>query len=75
LAFSGNFVQGNEDGKHVYYYPNGNVKEERYYDAGIKIRNWTKYHENGELLLVVQYRDGIEYKINGVKINLNQEEE
>jgi len=26
-------------------------------------------------LLVVQYRDGIEYKINGVKINLNQEEE
>ena len=75
LAYSGKFVQGAADGKHIYYYPNGSVKEERYYDTGTKIKNWTKYYENGELLLVVQYRDGIEYKINGVKINLNQEEE
>lgn len=68
ISFKGNYLQGNPDGKHVYYYPNGNVKEEKYFNEGEAIKSWTKYDKNGKLILVVQYKEGKEYKINGVKI-------
>ena len=69
LAFEGLFLQGSKDGKHKYYYPNGNVKEIQYYDAGQKVKSWVKYDKNGELILVIQYRNNTIYKINGVKID------
>ncbi len=69
IAFTGKFVQGSPDEKHTYYYPNGNVKEEQYYDTGQKIKSWAKYNVEGELILVVQYRNNEIYKINGVKMD------
>ena len=74
LSFKGRYIQGNQDGKHVYYYPNGQIKEERYYSEGLKEKAWSKYDEYGDLVLVVQYRDGKVYKINGIKVNLNNDE-
>lgn len=74
ISFKGKFLQGNPDGKHEYYYPDGNLKEERYFVEGKKIKSWTKYNEYGDLIIVVQYKDGKEYKINGVKINLKNNE-
>ena len=68
LSFEGRYIQGNPDGKHSFYYPNGNIMEERYYSEGEKVKSWSKYDENGALILVVQYKYGEEYKINGVKI-------
>lgn len=75
VSFEGRYIQGIPDGKHKYYYPDGILKEERYYDNGIKIRSWSKYDEKGELIVVIQYRDGDIYKINGEKVNFNQIEE
>jgi antitoxin component YwqK of YwqJK toxin-antitoxin module len=71
ISFKGKFLQGKEDGKHEYYYPNGTLKEERYFEEGKKIKTWSKYKENGDLIIVVQFKDGKEYKINGIKVNSN----
>ncbi|MFP4024779.1 MAG: toxin-antitoxin system YwqK family antitoxin [Thiohalospira sp.] len=70
IAFEGRFLQGSPDGKHTYYFPNGKEKENQYYETGEKVRSWPKYYENGELQLVIQYRNNKIYKINGVKIDL-----
>ena len=70
LSFEGKFLQGNPDGKHKYFYTDGKLKEERYYSEGEKVKSWSKYNEYGDLILVVQYKDGKVYKINGVKVKL-----
>ena len=72
LSFEGYYLQGLPNGKHIYYYPNGLEKEERNYDAGIKVKSWTKYDDYGRIVLVVQYKEGKEYRINGQKVNLTE---
>ncbi|MDY6800418.1 MAG: hypothetical protein SVU94_04255 [Bacteroidota bacterium] len=75
LAYEGLFLQGSRDGKHVYYFPNGNIKEIQYYETGQKEKSWSKYDDNGELLLVVQYKQDKIHKINGVKIDFTNNNE
>ncbi|MBE0652943.1 MAG: toxin-antitoxin system YwqK family antitoxin, partial [Bacteroidales bacterium] len=70
LKFEGEFVQGQAQGKHKFYYPDGSLKEERYYEMGIRERNWKKYDQFGNLMMTITYRNDIEYRINGEKINL-----
>ena len=70
LMFEGNYIQGNPDGKHKYYYPDGSLKEEQYYSSGLPDKHWKKYDENGELIVTISYDNGKEYRINGVKIDL-----
>ncbi|PLX13585.1 MAG: hypothetical protein C0597_11490 [Marinilabiliales bacterium] len=74
LSFKGKYLQGNPEGKHEYFYPDGTLKEEQFYNEGKKIRSWSKYNEKGELIIVVQYKEGIPYKINGEKVELKQNE-
>lgn len=74
LSYEGRYVQGTSDGKHIYYYPNGSIKEEQYYSDGEKVKSWSKYDEYGDLIIVVQYKEGNIFKINGVKVKLNNEE-
>ena len=62
--------QGNPDKQHLYYYESGKVKEEQYYQMGIRQKTWKKFDEEGIPLLVITYKDDIEISINGVKINL-----
>jgi antitoxin component YwqK of YwqJK toxin-antitoxin module len=68
LYHKGNFIQGNPDGQHEFYYPHGTIKEEQYYVMGRRERNWKKYYENGTLFLTVTYRNNNEIRINGMKI-------
>lgn len=70
LRFKGNYVQGNAEGSHYYYYENGRTKEERHYNSGIRDKTWKKYDEDGNLIMTIVYRNDVEYSINGVKINL-----
>ncbi len=70
LQFEGEFVQGQPSGKHKYYYPTGELKEERFYEMGIRERNWKKYDEMGNLTMTITYRNNMEYRINGQKIDL-----
>ena len=65
---AGNFVQGDADGRHVFYYPDGTLKEEQYYVMGRRDKNWKKYYENGGLFLTITYRNDVEIRINGMRI-------
>ncbi len=72
LKFEGSYIQGNADGKHRYYYDNGILKEERYYIAGNKEKHWKKYDREGNLIVTISYKDDKEYRINGIKVDLNE---
>jgi antitoxin component YwqK of YwqJK toxin-antitoxin module len=74
LKYEGKFIQGNPDEEHIYYYNNGKIKEITYYVMGIAVKNWKKYDENGNLLLTITYRDNKEYRINGEKIEFEQDD-
>jgi antitoxin component YwqK of YwqJK toxin-antitoxin module len=68
LSFSGSFVEDNPDGKHIYYWDNGKVKNEGNYLMGKKEGDWIQYEYDGTPFLVITYRNGIETKYDGVKI-------
>lgn len=73
VKFTGNYVNGNPDGRHKLFWKNGNVKEERYYENGIREKTWKKYTKEGNLKLTITYKDDMEYRVNGVKLNLPEE--
>jgi len=52
------------------YYKNGNLKEERYYSMGVKEKTWKKYDEEGNLILTISYKNDLEARVNGVKVDL-----
>jgi antitoxin component YwqK of YwqJK toxin-antitoxin module len=70
LKFKGNFVQGNPDGKQTFYFENGKVFEEQYFQMGIKEKTWVKYKENGTPDIIIVYKNDVEISINGVRIKL-----
>ena len=49
IKSKGNWVQGNPDGPHIFYYEDGRVREEEYYEMGIREKTWKKFDENGDL--------------------------
>jgi antitoxin component YwqK of YwqJK toxin-antitoxin module len=70
LKYKGNFVQGNPDGKQFFYYDNGKIKEEQYYQMGIREKIWKKYNEESIPVIVIAYKNDVEVSINGVRIKL-----
>jgi uncharacterized protein len=70
IKSKGSYVQGNPDGSQTYFYIDGRVKEEQYYQMGIREKTWKKFDEQGNTLLTIAYKNDIEVSINGVKIKL-----
>lgn len=70
--FKGTYNQGNPIGHHILYYENGRIKEDRYFQNGLRTKTWKKYNEDGEVVLTITYKDDIETSINGVSIKLPQ---
>jgi antitoxin component YwqK of YwqJK toxin-antitoxin module len=70
MKYKGNFVQGNPDGKQFFYYDNGKIKEEQYYQMGIREKIWKKYNEESIPVIVIAYKNDVEVSINGVRIKL-----
>ncbi len=68
LSFSGNFIEDNPDGKHVYYWDNGKIKDEGFYIMSKKEGDWILYNYDGTPFLIITYRNGVETKYDGVKI-------
>jgi uncharacterized protein len=69
VYFIGNFLQGNPDGKHVFYSESKVIRETQYYSNGLKTGSWTKYNEDGSVKLVIAYKNDTEFMINGFKID------
>ena len=68
IIFEGNFIDGEPDGIHKYYYPNGKIKEEQYWEAGVPVKTWKKYDIFGNVEIETEYRDGKIFKINGARV-------
>lgn len=68
LLFEGEFIDNNPNGKHLYYWDNGRVKDEINYLMGMKDGDWKKYNYDGSLFLVISFDNGIEKKYDGVTI-------
>ena len=67
LAFKGEYINGIALGKHRYYYPSGRIKEEGKYESGMKEGEWKKFNEQGEIILTILYKNGVEFKLDGIK--------
>lgn len=69
MIFTGEFVDGLENGLHKYFYPSGKIMEERYYSLGIKQGTWKKYDELGQVYLIIDYEAGMPIKIGNVRVD------
>ena len=68
IYFTGSYLVGINEGKHTHYYPNGKIKEVGVYNNGNKDGEWKKYSSEGILILSIEYKNGEEFKIDGVKV-------
>ena len=69
LQFEGGYENGQENGTHVYYYPNGQVKRRGAYTFGKRNGLWEFFTEDGLRFLTIEYdSNGEEIRYNGVKI-------
>ncbi|MEG1498507.1 MAG: hypothetical protein RRX93_01690 [Bacteroidales bacterium] len=55
LSFQGFFVDGLPHGRHIYYWDNGRIREENIYSMGRRTGTWTKYDENGDVIVHIRY--------------------
>jgi antitoxin component YwqK of YwqJK toxin-antitoxin module len=74
LRYKGSFAQGNPDGLQSFYYENGRLKEEQYFQMGIKEKTWKKFNEEGLPVIVIAYKNDMEFSINGIRIKLPESE-
>jgi len=74
LKSKGSFVQGNPNGQQSYFYENGRIKEEQFFQMGIREKTWKKFDEEGMPVLVIAYKNDVEISINGVGIKLPESE-
>lgn len=68
LSFEGRFVDDNPNGTHFTYYPNEKIREKGDYLMGLKNGDWIKYDETGNVLITINYQNGIERKYDGMTI-------
>lgn len=68
LLFEGSFIEDNPHGLHTWYYDDGTKKEQGKYIMGRKDGIWQKWAEDGSLIIMVEYENGIESAYDGVKI-------
>lgn len=66
--YSGNYKNGEPDGTHKWFYPNGNVEEYGEYRMGKKNKDWKKFNIDGSLLTTYTYKNDKLMKIDGIKI-------
>lgn len=74
LRFEGKFLNGEPEGKHVWFYENGRKWMEGSFIGGMKQNDWKFYDDRGVNYLTIYYENDIETKFQGVKIVPTYEE-
>ncbi len=70
LSFEGNFVNGDPDGTHKFYYNhNNNIRMLGTYRMGSKHSHWRKYNEDGSLFITHTYENDRLVRVDGRRIN------
>lgn len=62
LSYIGKYIDGYPDGKHTAFNPDGSLKEDGAYIMGIRHGTWKYYDESGILLIIIDYKNGIEIR-------------
>jgi antitoxin component YwqK of YwqJK toxin-antitoxin module len=75
LVFRGRFIDDLPDGKHTYYWENGNKKKEGIYVMGRQEGNWIMYNSDETIFMIITYQNGVETKFDGVRIKPPFEQE
>jgi uncharacterized protein len=63
-GFRGSFIDGLPDGKHVHFNYNGTVKTEGSYIMGTRHGVWRYHDEEGNLVIIIEFRNGIEVRFD-----------
>jgi antitoxin component YwqK of YwqJK toxin-antitoxin module len=66
--FVGAFVNGDPKGKHRWWWPNGELKQEARYVGGLLEGDVNHYDEFGNLVLTIKYKNGAEMKLGEAKL-------
>lgn len=66
--FEGEFYEDLPQGKHVWYYDSGKKMLEGRFQSGIKEGDWKRFAKDGTLLITIEYRGGIEIKVDGQRM-------
>ncbi|MBP9159427.1 MAG: hypothetical protein KBF49_01160, partial [Flavobacteriales bacterium] len=66
--FAGEYVNGEPEGKHRWYWPNGRLKLEGRYRGGLEQGDFNYFNINGLLELTIKYKDGKEMKLDNAKL-------
>lgn len=74
LRYEGRFLNGDEDGVHTWYYPNGRKMIQGGYSGGMKQNDWKFFDEAGFNYLTIFYENDIEVKFQGTKVTPTYEE-
>lgn len=74
LRYVGNYLNGDQDGKHSWFYADGKKMIEGEYQGGMKEKDWKFYDEYGYNYLTIFYDNDIETKFQGVKLIPTYEE-
>ena len=74
LRFEGRFLNGDEDGKHTWFWENGKKMTEGSFIGGMKQNDWKFYDEAAFNYLTIFYENNVEIKFQGVKIEPTYEE-
>lgn len=68
LRFEGEFFEDLPEGKHTWYFDSGRKMLEGNYVSGVQEGEWRRYYEDGTLMLSIDYQQGVEVKVDGLKI-------
>lgn len=68
LKFQGEFIQGEPNGWHKNYYPNGKIKSEKYYNMGRREKTWRYYSSEGIVTTTLIYKNDKAIKVDGKKL-------
>jgi antitoxin component YwqK of YwqJK toxin-antitoxin module len=74
LRYQGNWLAGDPDGKHTWYFENEKKMMEGIFLGGQRNGDWKFYNEDGGLFLVITYENDVEVKFDGIKIYPTYEE-
>ncbi len=72
MSFQGKFVDGLPNGKHIWYWENGKIKQQGNYVMGRKTGDWKKFDQNGMLIITISYKNGKEVKYDGIEADLEE---
>ncbi len=72
LEFKGEFIEGEANGKHIFYYSDGKIKEYQFYIYGSREKLWSRYDAFEQQNFTFLYKNDQLVKINGYKYKMDK---